>query len=134
MSIIMYLLYAAIVVFVVMLILDYLKQKKIKPQSDKLVRDEYTHVENDIAPKVLGAGGGFSVFLIDTPVNKQISVINAVRFATGLSLRDAKILMESAPVLIKEDIKLEEAKRIKNMLEEAGAEVEIREINEVNND
>ena len=134
MSIIMYLLYAAIVVFVVMLILDYLKQKKIKPQSDKLVRDEYTHVENDVAPKDLGAGGGFSVFLIDTPVNKQISVINAVRFATGLSLRDAKILMESAPVLIKEDIKLEEAKRIKNMLEEAGAEVEIREINEVNND
>jgi ribosomal protein L7/L12 len=42
--------------------------------------------------------------------------------------------MESAPVLIKEDIKLEDAKRIKNMREEAGAEVEIREINEVNND
>lgn len=126
MTIIMYLLYAAVIILIVLLILDYLKQKKVKPETPVLVRTEYTHVEEDPAPKVSGPGGGFSVILKEVPIDKQISIMNAVRLATGLSLYDAKILMESAPAMIKENISYDEAHQIKELLVQAHAKVSIK--------
>ncbi|HXK00549.1 MAG TPA: 50S ribosomal protein L7/L12 [Buchnera sp. (in: enterobacteria)] len=67
----------------------------------------------------------FNVFLKNIGSNK-ISVIKAVRSATGLGLKEAKDLVESAPILIKENINKEESESLKKTLENAGAEVEIK--------
>ena len=127
-SIILYLLYGFIIAFVAIYILNYLAQKKVTTERNKLLHCEYTHVNEDIAPKVTGAGGGYAVILKDVQSSKQISIINVIRMVTDLSLKDAKILMESAPVVIIENISNEEAQRIKDELEKAGAIVEIKEI------
>ena len=56
---------------------------------------------------------------------KKIDVIKVVRAATGLGLKEAKELVESAPKAIKEDAPKAEAEDLKSKLEEAGAEVEL---------
>ena len=56
---------------------------------------------------------------------KKINVIKEVRAATGLGLKEAKDLVESAPKAIKEEVSKEEAEALKAKLEEAGAEVEL---------
>lgn len=55
----------------------------------------------------------------------KVAVIKAVREITGLGLVDAKGMVESAPVAIKENIKPEEAEEIKAKLTEAGASVTV---------
>jgi large subunit ribosomal protein L7/L12 len=57
---------------------------------------------------------------------KKVAVIKAVRAATGLGLKEAKDLVESAPKAIKEGIEKSEAEELKKVLEEAGASVEIK--------
>ncbi|MEE8484341.1 MAG: 50S ribosomal protein L7/L12 [Nitrospinota bacterium] len=57
---------------------------------------------------------------------KKIQVIKAAREATGLGLKEAKELVESAPKAIKEKISKEDAEALKKKLEEAGATVEIK--------
>lgn len=56
----------------------------------------------------------------------KIQVIKAVREATGLGLKDAKELVESAPKAIKEGVAKAEADELAAKLKEAGAEVEIK--------
>ena len=56
---------------------------------------------------------------------KKVSVIKAVRTATGLGLKEAKGLVDDAPSTIKEAVSKEEADEIKGKLEEAGATVEL---------
>ena len=56
----------------------------------------------------------------------KLQVIKAVKEAAGLSLGDAKALVDAAPKAIKEGISKEEAESIKAALEEAGAEVELK--------
>ena len=58
--------------------------------------------------------------------DSKINVIKAVREVTGLGLKDAKELVESAPKPIKEDIAKDEANQIKTKLEEAGGTVEVK--------
>jgi large subunit ribosomal protein L7/L12 len=58
--------------------------------------------------------------------DKKIQVIKVVRELTGLGLKEAKDLVDSAPKAIKEKISREEAEQIKAKLEEAGAIVEIK--------
>jgi len=58
--------------------------------------------------------------------DKKVAVIKAVRGITGLGLKDAKDLVESAPAPIKEGIEKDEAEDIKKQLEEAGATVEVK--------
>ena len=58
--------------------------------------------------------------------DKKIQVIKEVRTITGLGLKDAKDLVESAPKAIKEGVKKEEAEEIKKKVEEAGGTVEIK--------
>jgi len=57
---------------------------------------------------------------------KKVAVIKAVRGATGLGLKEAKDLVESAPKAIKEGVDKAEAEELKKTLEEAGASVEIK--------
>ena len=57
---------------------------------------------------------------------KKLDVIKAVREITGLGLKDAKDLVESAPKAIKEGVSKDEAENMKKALEEAGATVEIK--------
>ncbi len=58
--------------------------------------------------------------------DKKINVIKAVREVTQLGLKDAKDMVESAPVTIKEAISKGEAEEIKKKFEEAGAQVELK--------
>jgi large subunit ribosomal protein L7/L12 len=58
--------------------------------------------------------------------DKKIQVIKEVRTITGLGLKDAKDLVESAPKAIKEGVKKEEAEEIKGKVEAAGGTVEVK--------
>jgi large subunit ribosomal protein L7/L12 len=58
--------------------------------------------------------------------DKKIQVIKVVRSVTGLGLKEAKDLVESAPKPVKEGVPQEEAESIKAQLEEAGAAVEVK--------
>ena len=87
------------------------------------------------AAPAAAAGGGaeeeaeeqtaFTVFLAETG-DKKIQVIKVVRAATGLGLKEAKALVDEAPKAVKEGIDREEADKLKQELEEAGATVELR--------
>jgi len=67
----------------------------------------------------------FDVVLTGTGQQK-IQVIKVVRAVTGLGLKEAKDLVDSAPSAVKEGVNQEEADTVKAQLEEAGAEVEIK--------
>ena len=56
----------------------------------------------------------------------KLQVIKAVKEAAGLSLGDAKALVDAAPKAVKEGVSKEEAEALKASLEEAGAEVELK--------
>ena len=58
--------------------------------------------------------------------DKKINVIKEVRAITGLGLKEAKDLVEAAPKPVKEGLNKEEAEKIKKVLEEAGAKVEVK--------
>ncbi|MGC9403417.1 50S ribosomal protein L7/L12 [Vibrio genomosp. F10 str. 9ZC157] len=80
-----------------------------------------------------GAAGGeaaaeqteFDVILASAGANK-VQVIKAVRGATGLGLKEAKGLVDSAPAALKEGVDKAEAEALKATLEEVGATVEIK--------
>lgn len=87
---------------------------------------------------VAAAGGGaaapeaaaeekteFDVVMSSFGENK-VAVIKVVRTVTGLGLKEAKDLVESAPSAIKEGVPKAEAEEIKKQLEEAGAKVEVK--------
>ncbi|WP_203077422.1 50S ribosomal protein L7/L12 [Falsiroseomonas ponticola] len=57
--------------------------------------------------------------------DKKINVIKEIRTITGLGLKEAKDLVEGAPKLVKDGVSKDEAQKIKKVLEENGATVEI---------
>ncbi len=67
----------------------------------------------------------FNVMLTG-PGEKKIQVIKVVRELTGLGLKEAKELVDSAPKAVKEGASKAEAEEIKNKLEEAGGSVELQ--------
>ena len=67
----------------------------------------------------------FTVVLADAGANK-VNAIKAVRAITGLGLKEAKDLVESAPATVKEAVSKEDAAKFKKELEDAGAKVEIK--------
>lgn len=85
------------------------------------------------APAAAAAGGAaaaeeqteFKVVLASFGENK-VGVIKAVREITGLGLKEAKDLVESAPAPVKEGVAKADAAEIKKKLEEAGATVEVK--------
>ena len=64
--------------------------------------------------------------LLASAGDKKIQVIKVVRAATGLGLKEAKTLVDEAPKPVKEGIEREEADKLKQELEEAGASVELK--------
>ena len=88
-----------------------------------------------VAVAAAGGGGGdaapaeektaFDVVLTGAGQQK-IQVIKVVRAVTGLGLKEAKDLVDSAPKPVKEGVNQEEADQIKALLEEAGASVELK--------
>ena len=90
------------------------------------------------APVAIAAAGGaaaggaaaeeqteFNVILADAG-DKKINVIKEVRTLTGLGLKEAKDLVEGAPKPVKEGVSKEDAAKMKEVLEKAGAKVEIK--------
>ena len=67
----------------------------------------------------------FTVVLADAGASK-INVIKEVRAITGLGLKDAKDLVDGCPKNVKEGVSKEEAQKIKETLEAAGAKVEVK--------
>ena len=67
----------------------------------------------------------FGVELTEAGASK-ISVIKVVKNVTGLGLKEAKDLVDGAPKMIKEDLKKEDAEKLKKELEEAGAKVTLK--------
>ena len=67
----------------------------------------------------------FNVELTSFGENK-VAVIKAVREATGLGLKEAKDMVESAPTVLKEGVSKEEGEELKKKLEEAGATVTLK--------
>ena len=68
----------------------------------------------------------FQILLSGIPADKKIGVIKVVREITGLGLKEAKDLVESAPAAVKEGVNKQQAADIKKQLEEAGATVEVK--------
>ncbi len=64
--------------------------------------------------------------ILETFGDKKINVIKEVRAITGLGLKEAKALVEEAPKAVKEAIPKEEAEKIKEKLEGAGAQVSVK--------
>ena len=85
---------------------------------------------------VAAAGGGapvaeveekteFDVILVEAGAQK-INVIKEVRAITGLGLKEAKDLVDGAPKPVKEGVNKDEAAKIKDQLEKAGAKVDVK--------
>jgi large subunit ribosomal protein L7/L12 len=104
---------------------------------------EYLKAQYKIEPAAGGAvvmaggGGGaaaekpaekteFTVVLAAFDAAKKINVIKVVREITGLGLKEAKDLVEGAPKPVKENIAKDEAEKIKKLLEDGGAKVELK--------
>jgi len=64
--------------------------------------------------------------VLETFGDKKINVIKEVRAITGLGLKEAKALVEEAPKAIKEGVSKQEADKIKEQLEGAGAQVSVK--------
>lgn len=110
----------------------------IKDASDlaTLLEDEYGIKPAATVVAVAGPGGGdgapaeeeqteFDVILTAIG-DKKINVIKEVRSLTGLGLKEAKEVVDSAPSTIKEAVSKDEAEQVKTKLEEAGATVELK--------
>ena len=82
-----------------------------------------------------GADGGaapeeekteFDLVLSEFPADKKIAVLKVVRGITGLGLKEAKEIVESAPKTLQEAMSKDDAENAKKQLEEAGAKVELK--------
>ena len=120
---------------------ELLKELSAKPIMEvvelvKLLEEEWG--VSAAAPVAVAAAGGadtgaaaaeeqteFDVILASFGEDK-VAVIKAVRALTGLGLKEAKDLVESAPAAVKEGASKDEAEEVKKQLEEAGAKVEVK--------
>ena len=119
-------------------VVDYIKNLKLSEVKNLIsTLEEELGVEASapiMAGAVVAAPGAaeaveekteFDVHMSSFGENK-IKVIKAVREITGLGLKEAKALVESAPVNVKEAVTKDEAEEIKNKLAEVGASVEVK--------
>ncbi|MFD0798091.1 50S ribosomal protein L7/L12 [Maribacter chungangensis] len=110
--------------------------KEVNELAD-ILKDEYG-IEPAAAAVAVAAGGGaaeggeaaeaqseFDVILKAAGASK-LAVVKLVKELTGLGLKDAKDIVDSAPKAVKEGVSKDEAEGIKKSLEEAGAEVELK--------
>ena len=116
-------------------ILAYLEEASILELNDLVKACEEEFGVSAAAGVVVAAAGPaaaaeeekteFNVELTEAGAEK-VKVIKVVREITGLGLKDAKDLVESAPKAIKEGVSKEEADKIAEDLKAAGAEVEVK--------
>ena len=110
--------------------------KEVNELAD-ILKDEYG-IEPAASAVAVAAGGGadgggdaaeaqteFDVILTAAGGSK-LAVVKLVKELTGLGLKDAKDIVDSAPKAVKEGVTKDEAEGIKKSLEEAGAEVELK--------
>lgn len=100
-----------------------------------ILKDEHGIEPAAAAAPVMVAGGGgeeaaeekssFDVVLI-APGGAKLAIVKLVKELTGLGLKEAKEVVDSAPKAIKEGVAKDEAEALKKQLEEAGAEVELK--------
>ena len=100
-----------------------------------ILKDEYGIEPAAAAVAVAAAGGGdaaaveekseFDVVLVEAGASK-LAVVKLVKEITGLGLKEAKDIVDSAPSPIKEGVSKDEAEGIQKSLEEAGAKVELK--------
>ena len=64
--------------------------------------------------------------ILKAPGGAKLQIVKLVKELTGLGLKEAKAVVDSAPAPIKEGVSKEEAESLKTQLEEAGAEVELK--------
>ncbi|PRY86681.1 50S ribosomal protein L7/L12 [Mongoliibacter ruber] len=110
--------------------------KEVKELAD-ILKDNYGIEPAAAAVAVAGPGAGgagaaeveektsFDVVL-KAAGGQKLAVVKLVKELTGLGLKEAKELVDSAPKAVKEGIAKDEAEGLKKSLEEAGAEVEIK--------
>jgi large subunit ribosomal protein L7/L12 len=118
-------------------VVEYISNLKLVEVQDLIKVLEDTLGVEASAPVAMMAGGGggaaeeveekteFDVILKEIGA-KKIAVIKVVRAVTGLGLKDAKGLVDSAPKEVNTALPKEEAEELKKKLEEAGAVVEIK--------
>lgn len=120
-------------------VIEFIKNMSVLELSELVKELEDVFGVSAAAPMAVaampGAAGGeaaaeeekteFDVIL-ESPGDKKIQVIKAVRAITGLGLKEAKALVDGAPAPVKEGIPKDEAEDVKNQLEEAGAVVQVK--------
>ncbi|MEX2356579.1 MAG: 50S ribosomal protein L7/L12 [Thermaerobacterales bacterium] len=118
-------------------VLDIVKEMTVIELADLVKQFEEEFGVSAAAPvAVAGAGPAaeaaqeeeqteFDVVLTDVG-DKKIQVIKVVREVTGLGLKEAKEVVDSAPKAVKEAVEKEEAEKIKAKLADVGATVEIK--------
>lgn len=112
-------------------IIEALKEKTLLELKDlvDLMKEEF-----GVDPSAVSAAPAAAVdegpkevtVTLESPGGSKIPVIKVVRELTGLGLKEAKAVVDSAPTAIKENIKEEEANEIKEKLEAAGAVVTVK--------
>ncbi len=100
-----------------------------------ILKDEHGIEPAAAAAPVMAAGGGgeeaaeekssFDVVLV-APGGAKLAIVKLVKELTGLGLKEAKAVVDSAPKAVKEGVAKDEAEALKKQLEEAGAEVELK--------
>lgn len=103
----------------------------------QILKDEYGIEPAAAAVAVAGAAAGgdggavaeekssFDVIL-KSPGGQKLQIVKLVKDLTGLGLKEAKAVVDSAPAAVKEGISKDEAEALKKQLEEAGAEAELK--------
>lgn len=121
-------------------ILEKLKTLSLLEASELVSQIEEAFGVSAAAPvggmMMAGGGGGaaeeaeekteFDVVLDEVPGDKKIAILKVVRTMTGLGLKEAKGMVESAPITVKEAIAKDAAEEAKKSLEDAGAKVTIK--------
>ena len=117
-------------------VIEYIASMSVLELSELVKEFEEKFGVSAAAPVAVAAAGApaaaaeeeqteFSVVL-ETFGDKKINVIKEVRTITGLGLKEAKAMVEEAPVAVKEGVDKAEAEKIKEQLEGAGAQVTVK--------
>jgi large subunit ribosomal protein L7/L12 len=119
-------------------VIEFIKNMSVLELSELVKELEEVFGVSAAAPMAVaampGAGGDAAAeeeqtefdVILESPGDKKIQVIKAVRAITGLGLKEAKAVVDEAPKAVKEAVSKEEAEGVKNQLEEAGGVVSLK--------
>ena len=119
-------------------VISYLENLTLLEAADLVKELEAKFGVSAAAPVMMAGGGGGGAAaapaeeqteftaILTAAGDKKINVIKEIRTITGLGLKEAKDLVEGAPKTIKEGITKDEAAKIKKVLEENGAKVDLK--------